>query len=201
MNDSSLPNGMPALQHDRGPAARRTEMTTKPCKLRVPGPLLAVLASIGAHAAEPRTEHTFRLAEGEDRPAATLEDASFLVGRWAGTAFGERMEESWSSPSGGSMVGTFKLFDGDEPAMYELMLLTVEDGTLSLKVKHFNADFTAWEDKPDYVNFRLVAKTENALHFGGLSFYQRGDDRLDGYIVMRNGDDVSEQHMTYERTE
>jgi hypothetical protein len=160
---------------------------------------IVALWTTGSLAAEPRTEHTFRLADGESRPAATLDDAAFLVGRWEGTAFGERMEESWSAPTGGSMVGTFKLFDGDEPAMYEIMLLTVEDGTLSLKVKHFNPDFTAWEDKADYVNFRLVAKADGELHFGGLSFYRRSDDRLDGYIVMRNGENVSEQHMTYVR--
>ena len=28
-----------------------------------------------------------------------------------------------------------------------LLLLVEEEGSLSLKVKHFNADFTAWEDK------------------------------------------------------
>ena len=150
-------------------------------------------------AAEPRTEHTYKLSEGEERPAATLEAASFLIGSWTGTAFGERMEETWSEASGGSMIGTFKLFSGDEPAMYEIMLLTVEDGTLSLKVKHFNADFTAWEDKEDYVNFRLVKFSEDELHFGGLSFYKRDDDHLDGYIVMRNGDKVTERHMTYTR--
>ncbi|MDH4072640.1 MAG: DUF6265 family protein [Gammaproteobacteria bacterium] len=156
-------------------------------------------ASPGALAAEPRTEHTFRLAEGEERPAATLDAASFLVGSWVGTAFGEKAEESWSAPTGDSMVGTFKLFSGDEPAMYEIMLLTVEDGTLSLKVRHFNADFTAWEDKGDYVNFQLVKHDDGELHFGGLSFYRRGDDRLDGYIVMRQGDEVVEQHLAYER--
>ena len=160
-----------------------------------------LLASVLATAAEPRTENTFSLSDGEERPAATLADARFLVGSWAGTAFGEKMEESWSAPTGGSMVGTFKLFDGDEPAMYELMLLTVEDGTLSLKVKHFNADFTAWEDKPDYVNFKLVKLSANELHFGGISFYKRDDDHLDGYIVMRNKDGVTEQHMAYKRQE
>ena len=160
---------------------------------------LISMASGAIDAAEPRTEHTFGLTPGEERPAATLDDAAFLIGRWRGTAFGEKMEESWSEPSGGTMVGTFKLFSSDEPAMYELMLLTVEDGTLSLKVKHFNPDFTAWEDKEDYINFRLVAKADGELHFGGLSFYRRTDDYLDGYIVMRNGDDISEQHMTFER--
>lgn len=160
-----------------------------------------LFAGVLAGAAEPRTENTFELSDGEERPAATLADAAFLVGLWSGTAFGEKMEESWSAPTGGSMVGTFKLFDGDDPAMYELMLLTVEDGTLNLKVKHFNADFTAWEDKPDYVNFKLVKLSANELHFGGISFYKRDDDHLDGYIVMRNKDGVSEQHMAYERQE
>lgn len=164
-------------------------------------PLTAALLLLTglSRAAEPRTEHTFALAEGEERPAATLDDAAMLVGSWIGTAFGERMEETWSAPTGGSMVGTFKLFDGDKPAMYEILLLTVEDGTLSLKVKHFNADFTAWEDKPDYVNFKLVKFSENELHFGGLSFYKRDADTLDGYIVMRNGDEITEHHMTYQR--
>ncbi len=159
----------------------------------------ALVTGGAAFAAEPRTGHTYALEDNEKRPAATLEDASFLVGSWTGTAFGERMEESWSAPTGGSMVGTFKLFNGDEPAMYELMLLTVEDGTLVLKVKHFNADFSAWEDKPDYVDFKLVKLSENELHFGGISFYKRSDDRIDGYIVMRNQDGVSEQHLIYER--
>ena len=160
---------------------------------------VVLLASMELMAAEPRTEHTFKLSEGEERPAATIEDAAFLAGNWVGTAFGERAEETWSAPTGGTMVGTFKLFSGDDPSMYEIMLLSVEDGTLSLKVKHFNADFTAWEDKADYVNFKLVALTENELHFGGLSFYKRGDDRIDGYIVMRNGDEISEQRLVYER--
>ncbi len=160
---------------------------------------LTLVTSVDATAVEPRSEHTYGLSAGEERPAAALEAAAFLVGNWVGTAFGERAEEHWSAPSGGTMVGTFKLFSGDDPAMYEIMLLSVEDGTLSLKVKHFSADFTAWEDKPDYVNFKLVAYSENELHFGGLSFYKRADDKLDGYIVMRNGGQVSEQRLIYER--
>ena len=170
-------------------------------RLSVMAPLVLCVVSVSqaSLAAEPHTENTYRLAEGEARPPATLDDAAFLVGSWKGTAFGEKMEESWSAPSGGTMVGTFKLFSGDEPAMYEILLLSVEDGTLSMKVKHFNPDFTAWEEKGDYINFKLVAKAENELHFGGLSFYKRSEDYMDGYIVMRNGDQVSEQHMRFEK--
>ncbi|HNP37165.1 MAG TPA: DUF6265 family protein [Woeseiaceae bacterium] len=158
-----------------------------------------LLPAVPAFPAEPRTEHTFALADGETRPAATLDDASWLVGSWTGTAFGQTFEEIWSAPSAGSMLGLFKLYDDKGVGFYEILLLTVEDGTLSLKVKHFNADFTAWEDKQDFINFRLVKKTPNELHFGGLSFYRRDNDRIDGYIVMHKGEDISEQHLEYVR--
>ena len=149
--------------------------------------------------AEPRTEHTFTLAEGESRPAATLADAAFLVGSWEATGFGGRIEEVWNPPSAGSMVGMFKYYVGEEVAFYELLLMTVEDGTLSLKVKHVNPDFSAWEEKDDYIEFRLVKLEDDALHFGGLSFYKRGDDAIDGYIVMKNAEGIREEPLVYTR--
>ena len=160
---------------------------------------LCAVVSLPLLAAEPRTEHTYQLADGEERPAATIEDASLLVGSWIGTAFGGRFETVWNPPSAGTMVGFFKLLSDEGVVFYELLLLSIEDGTLSLKVKHFNPDFTAWEEKDDYVNFQLVMKEEGALHFGGISFYRRGDDAIDGYIVMRKGDEVTEHHLVYER--
>lgn len=157
-----------------------------------------MLAGTCCLAAEPRTEHTYQLSEGEERPAATIEDAAMLVGSWTGTAFGQKFEEVWNPPSAGTMVGMFKLYGDQGVTFYEILLMTVEDGTLSLKVKHFNPDFSAWEEKTDHVNFRLVKKEPDALHFGGLSFYRRDDGNLDGYIVMRNGDEITEHHLFYE---
>lgn len=162
------------------------------------GLLIVTIAGAG-WTAEPKTDHTFQLAADEARPAATLDDASWLVGSWTGTAFGQNFEEVWNPPSAGSMIGLFKLYGDDGVAFYELLQLSVEEDTLSLKVKHFNADFTAWEEKADFVNFRLVSKEENALHFGGLSFYKRSDNSIDGYIVMRSGEDLIEHHLKYER--
>ena len=46
----------------------------------------AFIACAPSHAAEPRTENTFQLSDGEERPAATLEDAAWLAGSWTGTA-------------------------------------------------------------------------------------------------------------------
>ncbi len=134
--------------------------------------LLAITPA--AWGAEPRTEHTYQLQPDEARPAATLDDASWLVGSWTGTAFGQTFEQVWNAPSAGSMIGLFKLYDDDGVSFYELLQLTTQDDTLSLKVKHFNADFTAWEDKADYVDFRLVKIEEDALALRRPQFLQAG---------------------------
>ena len=152
-----------------------------------------------AWSAEPRTEHTFALVDGEARPAATLDDAALLVGHWEGTAFGSRFEAVWNPPSANSMVGLFKLFKDDEVAFYELLQITVQEGSLSLKVKHFSQDFIAWEEKDDFVEFSLVKIDEDALHFGGLSFYRRSNDAMDGYIVMKNAEGIREEPLVYTR--
>jgi hypothetical protein len=94
----------------------------------------------------------------------------------------------------------FKLFGDDGVSMYELMVMTIEDGTLSLKIRHFSPDFTAWEDKTEDVTLRLVRKDDDALHFGIISFYRRSDDRIDAYVLFRKGDEVFEQQLVYERT-
>ena len=105
--------------------------------------ILIVCLTRLAWSVEPRTEHTYQLEPGETRPAATLDDASWLVGSWSGMAFGEQFEAVWNAPSAGTMVGLFKLYGDDGVDFYEILLLSVEDGTLSLKVKH-----SGWQQKP-----------------------------------------------------
>ena len=77
---------------------------------RILAVLLVAAFAITGTAAEPKTEHTFQLAKGEERPAATIEDAGWLVGSWAGTAFGQTFEEVWNPPSAGTMVALAREF-------------------------------------------------------------------------------------------
>lgn len=160
---------------------------------------ISLTASTLAFGAEPRTEHTYALAEGEQRPAASIEDAAWLAGSWTGTAFGKPFETVWTPPSAGTMVGLFKLMGEEEVDFYEILLLSVQEGSLSLRVKHFTPELVAWEDKEEFINFRLVKKETDALHFGGLSFYRSGPDSMDAYILMRNGEELSEQKLVYTR--
>ncbi|MEM8815762.1 MAG: DUF6265 family protein [Pseudomonadota bacterium] len=164
----------------------------------LPSFLLALFMNTAA-AQTQRTEHTYKLDSAEDRPAATLEDVAWLTGSWSGEAFGGSFEQTWSPPSGGSMLGMFKTLNGDEVGFYELLLLVEEEGSLSLKVKHFSTDFFAWEEKEEFIDFRFIRADEGAIHFSGLSFYRIDADTMLGYVAMRNGDEIREEKLTYRR--
>lgn len=161
--------------------------------------LLLAAGNSGAQSAH--TEHTLRLDDPDVRPPATLADVSWLAGSWSGEAFGDRFEEVWNPPSAGSMVGMFKLLKDGEVAFYELVLLVEEEGSLSLKVKHFNADFSGWEDKEDYVDFRFVKAGDDAIHFSGISFYRISDDEMHAYLVLHNKEGRTwEEKLVYRRS-
>lgn len=152
-------------------------------------------------AQEPLTENTFQLPKDAPLGKGRLDDVQWLAGAWTGTAFGSRFEEVWNPASAGSMVGMWKLYDEEKGVnFYELLLLKEEGDGLVLLVKHFTPEFVAWEEKDDFVKFRLVRVEDDAVHFSGLSFYRRGDDRIDGYIVMNHKDGSrTEHHIAYER--
>jgi len=163
--------------------------------------VLIFAASNIAAAQSVLTEHTFKLDDADSRPAATLEDVSWLVGSWTGEAFGSTFEEVWNPPSAGSMIGMWKLLDGDKVNFYELLLLAEEEDSLSIKVKHFGADFIAWEDKEDYLRFRLVKIEQDAVYFSGLSFERINDNEIHGYIVIYKDGKAREEKMIYRRNE
>lgn len=167
------------------------------CRLITCTTLLVSLTATTALAQSSRTEHTYRLDDPANRPAASLADVSWLVGSWAGEAFGGEFEEVWNPPSAGSMVGMFKVLQGDEVSFYELMLLIKDGDSLNLLVKHFSEDFSAWEDKQEHVTFRLVKIEKDAIHFSGLSFYRINPNEIHAYIVLKSGEKSREEKLVY----
>ena len=108
-------------------------------------------------------------------------------------------EEAWNPPSAGSMVGFFKLMHEGEVNFYELLIIAEEEDSLVMKVKHFSADFVAWEDKEDFIRFPLVHLEKDAIHFSGLSFYRQKDGSMIGYLAMKRKGEVVEEKLTFER--
>jgi hypothetical protein len=126
-----------------------------------------VLSTVSLAAAQ----ETRVAAEGQESPPARLADMGWLVGQWAGTGIGGAPAmESWLPPTGPTMVGTFiqQTADGDIQ-FTEHMYLMEEEGSLVLRLKHFNADLTGWEDKEGMVSFRLLKIEHCAAFFHALT--------------------------------
>ena len=160
--------------------------------------LLLALTAVPAAAQEKQTEHTLKLA-GAKPEAATVQDMTFLAGRWVGEALGGESEEVWTPPRGGVMLGMYRLVRDGKPIFYELFTLSEHEGSLIIRLKHFNADMTGWEEKNDVKTFRYVGRRGRVVHFEGLAFEPDGD-ALRVYLAIGQKDGgVKEETFRYRR--
>ncbi len=123
--------------------------------------------------------HTLPQADPDTSPLpakAKIEDFAWLAGQWRGEGFGGTCEEIWSHPLAGTMVGTFRLVQGDEVVFYEILVIGEDDDGFSLKVKHFSKEFVSWEEKEGAVRFPFESMSEDGILFRGLTFTRDGDD-------------------------
>ena len=54
------------------------------------------------------------------------------------------------------------------------MVLGEDAGGMALKVKHFDKDFVAWENKEDAIRFRFESVEPNDAKFSGLTMSRDG---------------------------
>ena len=140
--------------------------------------LLLAALPLTVFAQERLTERTLKLSPGRQAPPATIADMAWLAGSWTCEALGGSAEEIWSAPRNGGMMGMFRLIRNGAPVFYELLTLVEENGSLILRVKHFNPDMTGWEEKDKSINFPLVAKENGAVYFDGMTFKREGPDAI-----------------------
>src|SRR5262245_53315164 len=145
--------------------------------------VLAVVLALGLSAQEP--SHTRQLGD-KPSPPARLADVAWLQGHWTGDGLGGVSEEVWSPPGGGVMMGMYRLLKDGKPVFYEFLMLAEENGTLVMKLKHFNPDFSGWEEKTGHVTFKLVEVEGRAAHFDGLSYVREKEDELRIYLLLRD---------------
>ncbi len=161
--------------------------------------IFSVLAMILVGFTAPLAAQETRIGEeGFESPPATIAQMDWLVGQWSGTGIGGApAHESWLAPTGSTMVGTFVQEDGEEGIRFtEHLYLMEENGSLVLKLKHFNADLTSWEEKDDMVTFRLLAIEPCAAYFHALTLrcanFDGGEDKKDllAAVRMKSGSEL-----------
>lgn len=161
--------------------------------------ILIATASTSAPAqSQGSTPNTLRLAEGAPRPAAKVSDLAWLAGRWIGEGLGGQSEETWSEPAGGAMVGYFRLVRDGKPVFYEILALVESEGSVEMRLKHVNPDMTGWEEKNDFVTFKLVKHEGTTAHFSGLTMRRIGDS-LEIFLALRSGGTVREEKFAMRR--
>lgn len=143
-------------------------------------PVYRLVILLGLLAAPLSAQETRVGEAGFVSPPATIADAAWLIGQWSGEGIGRaEAHESWLAPSGTTMVGSFVQEKADGGIMFtEHMYLMEQDGSLVVKLKHFNADLTGWEDKDGMVTFRLLAAEPCALYFNALTYRCDGEGQM-----------------------
>ena len=121
-------------------------------------------------------------------PPATLDEIAWLEGQWQGTGLGGESHEAWLPAIGGQMVGIFHQSLEGELQFYEILQFVERDGSLVLRLKHFNRDLSGWEDNSaeSAIEFPLVAIEHDTAYFSGLTYERVGEDGLNIYLRLRN---------------
>lgn len=156
--------------------------------------LFATLDDIG-FGQDKHTDNTLKLEGGKKSENASATDMAWLSGGWAGTGLGGISEEIWSRPSGGVMMGTYRLIKDGKPAFYEMLLLIETEGTIVLRLKHFHPNFVGWEEKDKSVDFKFVKKDRNRMYFSGLTFERKGNRELSIFLALKQKDGTLKEEV------
>ena len=169
--------------------------------MRILPALVLLLIASNTQAEEAMTANTLRLSPDQKSPPATIADMEWYAGRWTGSGLGGLNEEIWSPPRDGTMMGMYRMIKDGKPVFYELLLITEENGSLAIKLKHFHPDLRGWEERDASVRFPLVAKRDGRIYFDGMTFERIGADRVKVYLAIEHKDGrVREETFEYSRT-
>jgi hypothetical protein len=132
------------------------------------------------------------LQPGAASPPAKIADLAWLEGVWLGKGLGGETEEAYSAPLGGAIVGYFRFVKDGKLVFYEIVTLVEEGGSVLIRLKHFNADLTGWEEKNVSQSFKLVAIEGQTAYFDGLTL-KRDGDTLFSAVLIKNKKDGSQR--------
>lgn len=99
------------------------------------------------------------LASGQ----ASIEDLAWIAGKWKGQLGSSSIEEQWSEPEAGGLMGMFRLVSAGQTRLLEFMTIESEESGIALYLRHFSPGLEAREDNA--LRFGLISQTENEATF------------------------------------
>ena len=136
-------------------------------------------------------------ADPADKPQ--FEQLSWLSGCWSGTGLGGEVQECWVRSPDGIFTSVFQLVEDGKQQFSEIVMIAEFDGTLGMRVKHFDPSFNQWaSDKVVGVTFPFVEMGGNYIQFDGLR-YELIDNILHVTLDMKKDNEVHQVSFVYTR--
>jgi len=154
--------------------------------------LMTIFLSIKSHSQIKHTENTLKLISTKNQQKTTIDSIKWLTGSWIGNGFGAECEEVWSLPKANTMMGMFQMFKDGKILIYEFIQIVEENRSLVLKLKHFNANFSGWEEKDKTVDFPLIRIEGTTAWFDGLTYKRQGNE-LKSWVAIKQKDGTLEE--------
>lgn len=102
--------------------------------------------------------------QGEPATVHKLADCAWLAGVWRNAPDAKTaLEEHWSAPANGSMMGMFRMAAPGRPSMFEFQLIEESADGVTLRLRHYGPEMTDRDKAP--VRAKLTAATERRLEF------------------------------------
>lgn len=128
----------------------------------------------------------------------STDQLEWLSGSWKGTGLGGDVEEIWSTPKNGQMIGLFRYDQGDELVFTEHCAITDSPSGVKFRVRHFSNNFHGWEDKEQFVEFPLLFTDGQKAYFDGITVMREGDQLLI-YVFIESDGTGKEELFSYQR--
>lgn len=136
----------------------------------------------------------------------TLADVAFLEGEWRG---GDDFifEEIWTGADGGVMTGMLRGVQYGELRVLEYIIIAENDAGVEMRFKHFNKDFSTWEENGPVI-LPLVDASQNDATFAAdptsetvksIRYRKLSADALQVDIVVVEDGEEGEFSLSFER--
>ncbi len=100
-------------------------------------------------------------------PPATIDSLAFMTGAWSADFNGSRLEEHFTAPRDGSMVGMFRWTSDGRTRITEHLVIEQHDDGVRFHLRHFNPGSVVWEKEADGpMTFSLIEVGEGRAVFG-----------------------------------
>jgi len=125
---------------------------------------------------------------------------AWLTGDWVGDGFGGVSYEHWSEPIEGIMLATYRHVSEEKNNFFELISISEnKDGSLVMKLRHFNPDLTAWEDEEGQLVWKMKAISDSSVTFGPCTYTLTEPNKMEISLIMNNDGKVETELFTFLR--